>query len=340
MATTTAGTTHQPNPELIFSAFNAYQRTFALKGAIELEVFTHIADGATSSAEIAKRASADARAMRILCDYLTIEGFLTKESGAYGLTPESATFLNKHSPAYMGTIAKFLTTDAHFANYRDVAAVVRKGGTLHGHGNMEPDNEIWVEFAQSMVPIMMPAAQALGPLVTKPDRPAKILDIAAGHGMYGIMIGVYNRAAQIVGVDWKNVLEVAKSNAARLGVADRYRTVPGSAFDVELGTGYDVVLLPNFLHHFDAATNVGLLKKIHAAMKPGGTLATIEFVPNEDRVTPPVAAAFSFMMLGSTEHGDAYTFREFDKMFRDAGFGESRIQGLPTPEMLILTARP
>src|SRR5258706_12422861 len=104
--------TQQPNPELIFNAFNAYQRTFALKGAIELEVFTHIADGATSSTEIATRASADPRATRILCDFLTIQGFLIKHDGAYRLTPDSAVFLNKHSPAYMGSVGKFLTTEA------------------------------------------------------------------------------------------------------------------------------------------------------------------------------------------------------------------------------------
>ena len=73
-------------------------------------------------------------------------------------------------------------------------------------------------------------------------------------------------------------------------------------------------------------------------MKPGGLVATLEFVPNDDRVTPPVAAAFSMMMLASTESGDAYTFEEFDRMFRDAGFGPGRIQDLEqSPQQLILT---
>jgi hypothetical protein len=107
---------------------------------------------------------------------------------------------------------------------------------------------------------------------------------------------------------------------------------------VDLGSGYDVALLPNFLHHFDAATNVSLLKRIRAAMNPEGLAATLEFIPNEDRVTPPLSAAFSLMMLGSTAHGDTYTFREFDRMFREAGFGASRMVDFrPAPEQLILT---
>jgi len=338
MATPQTGS--QPNPERIFEALNAFQQSFCLKGAIDLEVFTHIANGATTASELAKRAGADARAMRILCDYLTIHGFLTKQENSYGLTQESALFLNKRSPAYMGTISRFLDLDAHIGHFHDIAAVVRKGGTINGHGNMEPNNPAWVEFAHSMVPIIMPAAQAMPHLVPGASTAAKILDIAAGHGMFGICMAMAHKSAHIVAVDWENVLQVAIENAAKMGVSDRFHPVGGSAFDVDFGKDFDVAMLPNFLHHFDVPTNVGLLKKIHAAMKPGATLATLEFVPNDDRISPPVPAAFSMMMLASTERGDAYTFREFDAMFRQAGFGASTIQDVPnSPMKLIVTAR-
>ena len=79
----------------------------------------------------------------------------------------------------------------------------------------------------------------------------------------------HNANAKVTGVDWANVLEVAKENAAKAGVADRYSTIPGSAFDVDFGTGYDIVLIPNFLHHFDPATNEKLLRKVHAALADG-----------------------------------------------------------------------
>jgi hypothetical protein len=121
-------------------------------------------------------------------------------------------------------------------------------------------------------------------------------------------------------------------------VADRYHTIPGSAFEAELGTNYDLILLPNFLHHFDHATNVQLLKRVRAALKPGGKVATVEFVPNEDRVTPPMSASFSMMMLGSTVGGDAYTFNDLAAMFRDAGFSKSTQHELPpSPQTLVLT---
>jgi 2-polyprenyl-3-methyl-5-hydroxy-6-metoxy-1,4-benzoquinol methylase len=308
-------------------ALNAYQITLALKGAVELEIFTHIADGASTAAEIARRCNAAERGVRILCDFLTISGFLTKTGATYGLTPDSGAFLNKRSPAYIGSIALFLAHPLHLKHFQDVAAVVRKGGSIND-GNMGPDDPVWVDFARWMAPMMRRPAEALAAHVSDPGRSMKVLDIAAGHGIYGIAVATQNPQAEIVAVDWKNVLEVALANAAGAGVRDRYRTIPGSAFDVDYGTGYDVALVTAFLHHFDAATCVGLLKKVRASMNPGGTLAITEFLPNEDRVSPPIEAKFSFMMLASTPAGDAYTLRELEQMCAEAGFRDCRVQSL------------
>jgi ubiquinone/menaquinone biosynthesis C-methylase UbiE len=328
----------EPTPFRLFNALAGYQVTLAIKSGVELEVFTHIADGANTAREIAHRAHASEKGTRILCDFLTIQGFLTKQDGTYGLAPDAALFLNKRSPAYVGSIALFLAHSSHIQNYLDLTASVRKGGTVHDQGNMDPENPIWVEFARYMAPMSALGAEALARKVATPGTPQKVLDIAAGPGAYGIAIAKLNPQAQVYGQDWKNVLEVSIESARAAGVDDRYHTIPGSAFEADLGTGYDLVLLPNFLHHFDHATNVALLKRVRAALKPGGRVATVEFVPNEDRVTPPMPASFSMMMLGSTEGGDAYTFNELAAMLRDAGFSRSSQQELPpSPQTLVLT---
>src|SRR5216683_4823303 len=188
-----------------------------------------------------------------------------------------------------------------------------------------------------MAPMMrMPAERIAALLDAAAGKPWKVLDIAAGHGMFGITLAKHNPQAEIVAVDWAPVLEVAKSNAQAAGVAARYRTLPGSAFDVEFGTGYDVVLLTNILHHFGAAENEALLRKVHAALKPSGRAVTLEFVPNEDRVTPSIAAKFSLTMLAGTHDGDAFTFPEFERMFRNVGFPSSTLHALPpSPEHVI-----
>src|SRR2546427_8946902 len=122
--------TQPPSPELVFDTLNAYQRTAALKGAIQLDVFTAIGEGNATAKAIASRCQASERGMRILCDYLVIIGFLTKKGTEYQLTPDTVMFLDRRSPAYLGGAEGFLTSPMLVDQFKDVAALVRKGGTV------------------------------------------------------------------------------------------------------------------------------------------------------------------------------------------------------------------
>ena len=321
----------QPSPQLFFQTINAHQRTEALKAAIELEVFTAIGEGNSTPAQIAKRCQTSEKGMRILCDFLTIMEMLTKKDNQYALTLDSATFLDKNSPAYIGGATEFMTSSLLTEGSKYMTEAVRKGGTaLEDDGTIGPENPVWVKFAQAMAPLMAMPSQLITKLVDpKADRKLKVLDVAAGHGLFGIAFATNNKQAEITALDWKAVLEVAKDHAQKAGVADRYRTIDGSAFDVDFGEGYDLVLLTNFLHHFDPPTCEKLLRKVHAALVDGGRAVTLEFVPNEDRITPSDAAGFSVMMLTTTPSGDAYTFSELERMFANAGFSKSTLHELP-----------
>jgi len=321
----------QPSPQLFFQTINAHQRTEALKAAIELEVFTAIGEGNTTAAEIAKRCQTSEKGMRVLCDYLTIMEMLTKQTDRYALTLDSSVFLDKHSPAYLGGATEFLCSPMLTEGFKHMAEAVRRGGTaMENDGAISPEHPVWVKFARGMGPMMAMAAPLMAKLADPTaDRKLKILDIAAGHGLFGIAFATNNPQAEITALDWKAVLEVAKENAVKAGVGDRYSTIEGSAFDVDFGSGYDLVLITNFLHHFDPPTCETLLRKVHAALADGGRAVTLEFVPNNDRVTPPDAAGFSLVMLAGTPAGDAYTFAELERMFANAGFSRSTMQPLP-----------
>ena len=184
-------------------------------------------------------------------------------------------------------------------------------------------------------------AKMMADLIVKDGAPAKVLDIAAGHGLFGIEIANAAPGAHIVAQDWQQVLEVARDNAAAAGVADRWSALPGSAFDVALGDGYDVVLLTNFLHHFDFETCVSMLSRCFDALAPGGRVVTLEFVPNDDGVSPPQAAMFSMVMLVSTPHGKAYRFSELAAMHEAAGLVDCELFELPpTPQRLVVARKP
>jgi hypothetical protein len=100
------------------------------------------------------------------------------------------------------------------------------------------------------------------------------------------------------------------------------------------------VLLVHFLQDLDPATCESLLRKVHAALVPGGRAVALGFVPNDDRVSPPAHAAFSLAMLATTPGGDAYTVTEMDRMFRNAGFARTELQELsPTSERVVIAYR-
>ena len=338
---TTAPGPANVTPERIFETLNAYQKTAALKTAIELDVFSAIADGTATHASIAKRCHSSERGIRILCDYLVINGFLIKNGQEYALADDSAVFLNRRSPAYVGAAANFLALPEMINLYQDLTAIVRAGTSLKGEkSTAEPDSSKWVEFARSMSGLQRITAAALAEtLDASAGEKWKVLDVAAGHGMYGVTIAKQNPNAEIFALDWPEVLKVAHENAKAAGVAARHHHLPGNAFEVDFGKDYDIVLLTGFLHHFDPQTIDAILRKAHAALKPQGRVVTVEFVPNEDRVSPPAPAAFSMIMLGTTRAGDAYPYSEYDRMFRKAGFTLNELRRGPGPQSFIISKK-
>jgi len=330
------------DPQPIWQIMTGFQQSAAFKTAIELELFTKIAEGNKTVADIARACSASEKGIRVLADTFTVHGFLTKQNGEYDLSEMSATFLNKHVHTYLGSAVEFIMSEGQKRGYDDLTNAVRHGGSqIQGEASMDPDSPMWVTFAKAMMPMMVPAAMGIAShLGYEKDQKLKVLDIAAGHGMFGIMVAQHYPNAEIYAVDWANVLTVATENANRMGVGDRHHLIPGSAFEVDLGTDYDVVLVTNFLHHFDAETCTAFMRKVNNALKPGGKAITLEFIPNEDRISPPGEALFALVMLAATPGGDAYTLSELKKMCEDAGFSlNTHVPLPPTPQHLVISTK-
>jgi hypothetical protein len=316
--------------------FFGYQNAAVLKGALELDVFTAIGSGTLDVAALAAKCEASPRGIAALCDSLVVMGFLAKSSAGYTLTPDSAAFLDRNSPTCIAGIHEFMAAPEFVAMlFADPAGAVRRGGAP-GLANISPDNPIWIRFARCMAPFMALDAKLVVDHASDAP-PRRVLDISASHGIFGIAFGRRFPDCHITGLDWGAVVAVARENADAAGMGDRYDTIVGSAFEVDWGKGYDIVLLPNFLHHFDRAGCMKILHRARAALAPKGRVAIVEWVPNDDRISPPAPALFAMTMLLSTPSGTTYTAPEFSAMLAEAKFQDPDIIPLlPTPLTLVM----
>ena len=333
-----------PSPlDEIFAVSNAFHRSAAFRSAIELDVFGAVAAGDATPDAIARRTGASPRGVRILADALAVLGFLTRDDdGRYALPPDYAPFLTKDSPLYVGGALRFLHDPTLVDGFAHLTDAVRRGGAAPSdHDALAPDHPMWVEFARAMAPLARVTGEILAiALAAESLGPTRVLDVAAGHGMFGIALAARNPRVDVTALDWPNVLTVAEENARAAGVADRLRLRPGSAFTADLESDYDLVLVPNLFHHFDTAACETLLRRFHGALKPGGRIVIVEFVPDEDRRGPASAVMFGLVMLAMTPGGDAYTVAEYTRMLESAGFRAPVLHDLaPSPQHALIAER-
>lgn len=326
----------EPNPTLIWDTITAHQRSAALKAGVDLGVFNALGDGPRTAYELASRAGVAERGMRILCDFLTIHGLITKTEGRYSHTPTSAVFLDSSSPASMAPTLPFLMNDKIMRATGLLTETIRQNRTALEEPLAGDEVHEWVTFARAMQPMMAAAAEFIAGVIMGGGTPVKVLDVAASHGLFGIAVARLAPECEIVALDFPSVLEVTAKNARAAGVP--ITLLPGSAFEVDFGTGYDAVIVTNFFHHFPAEENIALMKRLRAALRPGGRMLTLDFVPNQDRISPPAPASFAMMMLANTPAGDAFTMAEYDQMLDAAGFGAREIMDVPMSAQQLVVA--
>lgn len=326
----------EPTPLRFMEAVNGFQRTAVIRAAVEYGVFTAVGEGCNTAESLAARLGVAVKGARVLADALVILHLLKKTDGRYELNEESAMFLDRRSPRYLGDTLRFLLSAPVVDAYARFSEAVRRGGTAaDGAGALAPEHDVWEEFAQGMAGLMHTSIQRVVEVMMPAGR---VLDVAAGHGRFGIALLEAGAAREVTAMDWANVLEYARRNAEAAGVADRWRARPGNALTEDLGGPYDTALLPNFLHHFSPEAIRAFLGRVREALAPEGRVAIVEYLPHEDRVSPSAAAWFAVQMLAMTPEGDAYTLAEYTEFLTAAGFTEPAVYAVPGAARHVLVA--
>jgi ubiquinone/menaquinone biosynthesis C-methylase UbiE len=312
-------------PDLMFG----FIKSGLLKTAVDLELFTHIAGGARSTAALASASGADPRALGIVLDALTALGVLRKDADGYGLDPITQLLLVKDSPAYMGAFTRITLSPELWSGVGQLTEIVRSGKPPQKMVEV-PDHPFWETFSEASAQASAMTAQGVAEhLGADPDAAVEILDVAAGSGVYGFTALQRLPKARLTSFDWEAVLKHARRIAERHGVADRVTWLAGSAFETPLPAAhYDVIICSHFYHHFDGAQNLDLSKRLFAALKPGGRLLVHDFIPDDARAAHEPALMFAIVMLTTTERGNAYTMADYRPWLEDAGFRDLSLHPL------------
>jgi len=322
------------SPGKIFETCFAFAPSRILLAGVELEVFTHVADGHNTSKNIAKSANADPRSMEILLNSLTALNFLTKSNNTYGLTPISEKFLVKGIPTYYGDFVPHV--DMLWEPWRDLTNVVKTGKPF-----TPIEREEGEKFFQKLVPQIFPmsypaakaAAQKLG------IKNSSILDIAAGSGVWGIAFAENDINTKIIAQDWPGVLDITKKFVNKFGLDDRFSYISGDLRKVDLGKDYDLIILGHICHSEGAENTVKLISRCYNSLKDGGKLLIADMIPDDERCSAVFPLVFAVNMLVSTTDGGTFTMKEYDEWLKDAGFHDRKLLDVPGPSPLIVATK-
>jgi ubiquinone/menaquinone biosynthesis C-methylase UbiE len=328
-------------PERIFALWFGYAPPLMLEAAVQNRLFDALAAGPQTAAQVASTTGASGRGVRILLNGLVGLELLTKSGDAYALTPESATFLVSSKPSFRGGMFRH-TSRQILPNWMHLADAVRTGKPALAVNQEQSGAPFFREFVEDLFANNYDSAKRLADdlQIVKASAPVRVLDIAAGSGVWSIALAEKSPQVQVTVVDWPEVIPVCQKITARHLVAERYRYLPGDLLQVDYGTGFHVATLGHILHSEGAARSQALIAKVFAALAPGGTIMIAEMIANEERTGPAHALVFALNMLIHTEQGDTFTDGEMRGWLQSAGFTEVRLLNVPGPSPLILASKP
>jgi len=308
------------DPQPLFQMSFSFAPARILTTAVQLDIFSEIGAGASTVPEIARAAQASERGIRMLLDALCGFELLTKHNGAYALSALAAKFLVRASPDYLGA---FWETDEHWQGWSKLPEAVRTGKPIHAVFDPAEAERFFSILTRTLhVQNRLPSqklAQMLG--AGSKHRGLRVLDVGCGSGVWGIAIAEADVAARVTAQDLPKVLEQTRKYLERHGVANRYDFLPGDLHKVNFPADkYDIAVLGHIVHGESAAASRQIFKRLYPALKPGGRLAIIDMIPNDERSAPSFPLIFALNMLVHTDAGDTYTFPEYKNWLTEAGF--------------------
>jgi SAM-dependent methyltransferase len=334
--------TKKLTPERLQQFGFAYAPPLIISAAVNNKIFDSLQSGAKTVEQLNKETGADARGLRAIMNALVGLELLKKDrQSRYFLTPESRAFLISDKP---GTLAGFFGSILPImaSRWLQLTDIVRNGRPAVAVNQQTEGTEFFRQLVETIIPMSYPSAQRLADhlKLAKSKQQLRVIDLAAGSGIWGIALTQKSSQLSVTAVDWPGMIPTTKRITEKFGVRDRFDFIEGDLSEANFGSGYDIATLGHILHSEGEERSRQLLKKTFRALKSGGTIAIAEWLVNDERTKPLPSLMFSVQMLVNTEKGGTFSFNEIKQWLEDAGFKRVRKLRAPGPSPLILATKP
>lgn len=314
-----------PTLDIVYDLEYGVWKATALYAALELGVFTIIANGNHGLSGIAAEAGCDQRGMRILLDAVCSVRLLRKRKTDYFLTPVSENFLVRGKPAYYGEWC--LRTQLAFDIRSRVAEGIRTGRVVGIDASQPCSSNLWKgDISRALYTWPLEAKhtrqmwRTLG--VTRRYKPSpRVLDIACGSGVNSFVLAQADQGARVTAFDFPAVLEVTRQVAAAMGVAKQVDFQSGDVLTSDFTTDcFDIALLGKILYYFHTDHAAEILRRVHSALRRDGLVVISTYIGDDRNCRDQQAAMAALQLFIFAPQSRVYTFSEYRDLLKRAGF--------------------
>jgi hypothetical protein len=329
-----------PRTDRLFEIGSAYRQAKVLLSAVELGVFSALANGPRDASDLASRVQIHSRAARDFFDALVAMGLLTRDdTGRYRNTDESDRYLDQAKPTYLG--ASFDQYNRReYALWGSLTRSLQTGspaaetqGQDH-FGSLYSDAARFRTFVTAMTSGSLLAAQGIAHQFPWEDYET-LCDVGTAQGCLPVQVALAHPHVRAAGFDLPALRSAFEDYAVECKVRDRVSFAAGDFFKDPLPPA-DVIVLGRVLHNWDLETKKMLLEKAYQATPTRGAVVIYDLLIDDDRRTSRAGLLSSLNMLLWTKGGFGYTASDCVGWLHSAGFARTRVRELPGGNSMIV----